>query len=61
MYIFDRWGNQIFMTTDMNEGWNGRVKGVGAIVQQDVYVYKIYTKDLLRNDHSYIGTITVVK
>ncbi|MGZ6413445.1 MAG: PKD domain-containing protein, partial [Bacteroidia bacterium] len=61
MYIFDRWGNQIFSTSDMNEGWNGRVKGVGAIVQQDVYVYKIYTKDLLRNDHNYIGTITVVK
>ena len=61
MYIFDRWGNEIFRTEDMNEGWNGRVKGVGVVVEQDVYVYKIYTKDLLHNDHDYIGTITVVK
>ena len=61
MFIFDRWGNEIFKTEDMNEGWNGRVKGLGEIVQQDVYVYKIFTKDLLHNDHSYIGSITVVR
>lgn len=61
MLIFDRWGNQIFKTENMTEGWNGRVNGVGAEVQQDVYVYKIFTKDLLHNDHRYIGSITVVK
>jgi gliding motility-associated-like protein len=61
MFIFDRWGNQIFKTSSMTEGWNGRVNGAGEEVQQDVYVYKIFTKDLLRNDHRYIGTITVVK
>jgi gliding motility-associated-like protein len=61
MIIFDRWGNQVFKTEDMNEGWNGRMNGSGAEVQQDVYVYKIVTKDLLRNEHSYIGKVTVVK
>lgn len=61
MYIFDRWGNEIFKTDDMLEGWNGRYKGTGEIVQQDVYVYKIVTKDLLRNEHQYIGSVTVVR
>lgn len=61
MLIFDRWGLQIFMTDDMNIGWNGRVNGTGAEVQQDVYVYKIYTKDLMHNDHKYIGSVTVVR
>jgi gliding motility-associated-like protein len=61
MLIFDRWGNQIFKTEDMNEGWNGKVNGTGAEVQQDVYVYKIFTKDLLHNNHSYVGHVTVVK
>lgn len=61
MYIFDRWGNEIFQTQDMDEGWNGRYKGVGAIVQQDVYVYKIVVKDLLFNEHQYIGSVTVVR
>lgn len=62
MYIFDRWGNQIFKSTDMNVGWNGRVNnGSGEPVQQDVYVYKIFTKDLLDNDHRYVGKVTVVR
>lgn len=61
MLIFDRWGNEIFKTDDMNEGWNGRVNGTGAEVQQDVYVYKIFTRDLHRNKHRYIGHVTVVK
>lgn len=61
MVIFDRWGNEIFTTEDMTEGWNGRVKGIGELVQQDVYVYKILTKDLQYNDHQYIGSVTVVR
>lgn len=61
MSIFDRWGNEIFKTEDMAEGWNGRVFNQGAEVQQDVYVYKVFTKDLLRNDHQYIGSVTVVR
>lgn len=61
MLIFDRWGNEIFKTEDMKAGWNGRVRGLGEVVQQDVYIYKIFTKDLLHNDHSYIGTVTIVK
>lgn len=61
MFIFDRWGNQIFKTDDMSRGWNGRMNNTGEIVQQDVYVYKIFTKDLLHNKHSYVGSITVVK
>jgi gliding motility-associated-like protein len=61
MLIFDRWGNEIFMTEDMNEGWNGKMKGTGTEVQQDVYVYKILTKDLLRNKHEYVGRVTVVR
>jgi gliding motility-associated-like protein len=61
MLIFDRWGNQIFKTEDMKEGWNGKVNGQGEIVQQDVYVYKIFTKDLYSNNHRYVGRVTVVK
>ncbi len=61
MLIFDRWGNEIFKTEDINEGWNGKIYGVGEPVQQDVYVYKIFTKDILYNDHQYIGHVTVVR
>lgn len=39
MLIFNRWGELIFQSNDMNEGWNGSY--MGNPVQQDVYVYKI--------------------
>ena len=37
--IFDRWGNRVFSTTDVNLGWNGLLKGRAA--DTGVYVYII--------------------
>ncbi len=39
MRIYDRWGELIFKTNNVYEGWNGKVKGVDA--KSDVYIYKI--------------------
>ena len=39
LLIFDRWGEQIFRTTDIYTGWNGKYNGNDC--QIDVYVYKI--------------------
>jgi gliding motility-associated-like protein len=39
MRIFNRWGELLFETSDMNNGWDGRYKG--QIVQTDTYVYTI--------------------
>ena len=37
--IFNRWGEEMFFTTDKEEGWNGYYKGV--LQNNDVYAYKI--------------------
>lgn len=39
MLIFDRWGNEVFASDDLYQGWDGTVRGQD--VQQDVYVWKI--------------------
>ncbi len=39
MYVFDRWGELIFESTDISQGWNGYY--MGNLCQQGVYVYKI--------------------
>lgn len=39
MEIFNRWGELIFQSSDINTGWNGTVNGVN--VQEDVYVWRI--------------------
>lgn len=60
MYVFDRWGMELYHTTDINQGWNGTVKG-STIAQEDSYVYKITATDFWNNQHAYTGVITLLK
>ncbi len=61
MLIFDRWGERIFKSTDLHTGWNGAKNNLGALVQEDVYVYKVVLKDWAGKRHQYIGHVTIVK
>lgn len=61
MYIFDRWGMEIYHTNNINNGWNGAVHGVGAICQEDTYIYKITVTDAANMQHSYIGNVNLLK
>ncbi|NVO02491.1 MAG: gliding motility-associated C-terminal domain-containing protein, partial [Bacteroidetes bacterium] len=59
MYIFDRWGEMIFTTKDLNEGWDGTYKG--AKVQVGVYVWRIITTDWEGNKRNYMGHVNVIR
>jgi gliding motility-associated-like protein len=59
MSIFDRWGNSLFHTEDINKHWDGTVHG--NVAQEDVYVYVINIKDNLGEGHKYIGSVTLVR
>jgi len=59
MWIYDRWGNSVFYTDDINKHWDGRMNG--NEVQQDVYVYMIKIVDFKKEQHSYIGNVTLEK
>jgi gliding motility-associated-like protein len=64
MYIFDRWGNPIFTSNDINTGWNGRrnnSSGTEAL-QEDVYVWKIDLSSVVdKQSRSYTGIVTLLK
>ena len=61
MFIFDRWGNEIYHTTDYTQPWNGKVnQGIEAELM-DVYIYTFKIKDVKGKKHDYKGTITLVK
>jgi gliding motility-associated-like protein len=60
MWIFDRWGNLIYYTNDINKPWDGRVNGGGEVVQQDVYVWKVAVLDVFNHNHKYIGHVSVI-
>lgn len=59
--VFDRWGELIYRTTDVNKGWDGRMKGSNDIVKQDVYVWKVELDDIFNKHHSYVGHVTLIK
>src|ERR1051326_6290747 len=49
MWIFDRWGNNIFYTEKWGKGWDGHANDGSDLVQEDVYVWKIEVNDLFGN------------
>ncbi|MDI9576101.1 MAG: PKD domain-containing protein [Bacteroidota bacterium] len=55
--IFDRWGKQLFYTTDLYVGWDGKYKD--EFVKQDMYVYSI--KVILEDgEHIFRGALYVI-
>jgi hypothetical protein len=68
MYIFNRWGEQIFVTHDLYEGWNGIPENYknelhcsNKISQDEVYVYLVLLKDIFGVPHRYIGNVNLIK
>ncbi len=58
--IFDRWGQEIFKTNRWGEGWNGKVKEGGKLVQLGTYVWLVRVYDIQRNFHQYTGRLSVL-
>jgi gliding motility-associated-like protein len=63
LQIFDRWGKLIFESDDINKGWDGSVNGKGDAesTKSDVYVWKAEVVDVLKERHSMIGHVTLLK
>ncbi len=57
--IFNRWGELIFVSTDIYIGWDGYYKG--QICEQDVYIWKAYVK--LNNGKTFkkTGDVTLLR
>lgn len=59
MYIYNRWGEQIYVSKDMLQPWNGKHKGSIAMI--DTYIYLIRTVNIKNEEHDYHGTVTLVR
>ncbi|HEY6160378.1 MAG TPA: PKD domain-containing protein [Bacteroidia bacterium] len=58
-YIYDRWGNLLFHTTDINQRWDGKSKNGGAL-EEDVYVYLFVFDDFQGNYHEVTGHVSLL-
>lgn len=61
LWIFDRWGNMLFHSEDLNKGWDGKANGGKDASQIDVFVWKVELTDVFNKVHNYIGTVTLVR
>ncbi len=61
MMIYNRWGELIYQTENVNKGWDGRAKGGDEVAQDGVYVYKIIIKDFELRYHEFTGSVTLLK
>ncbi|MCX6271359.1 MAG: choice-of-anchor L domain-containing protein [Bacteroidetes bacterium] len=59
MQVFDRWGELIHSSDDIDTGWNGYYKG--NIAQSGVYTLIIRYRDALGSKHSYYGKISLIR
>ena len=61
LLIFDRWGNLIFESHALENGWDGKARGHSEISQVDTYVWKLSVIDL-KNQHHYLeGHVNLLK
>lgn len=60
--IFDRWGEKIYKSEDINEGWDGKYQGRGGeIVQEGVYTWLINVTNVFGKAHELKGHVTLIK
>ncbi|MFZ4740433.1 MAG: gliding motility-associated C-terminal domain-containing protein [Bacteroidales bacterium] len=55
--IYNRWGQLVFETNDINQGWDGRFKG--EYVQSGSYVYYIFIDNGYEGSYEKVGTVTI--
>ena len=61
MFIYDRWGNKIFESINLNTGWNGLNKN-NELCQSGVYVYRIILEEKIdESNRAYVGNITLIR
>lgn len=62
LWIYDRWGNMVFETTDPDKGWNGSVNNGSFYPQNDIFVWRMEVKAVNGKDTEvFEGTITLLR
>ncbi len=57
--IFNKWGELLFISKDVNIGWDGYYRN--ELSKQDVYVYKIKVKFIDGRAESFVGDVTLLR
>jgi gliding motility-associated-like protein len=60
MWIFDRWGQELYFSNDPEKGWNGLDRNTGETLAQGVYVYRIRIVDNNNKPKVFLGHVNLL-
>ncbi|HIK62380.1 MAG TPA: hypothetical protein EYG01_00035, partial [Flavobacteriales bacterium] len=61
MQIYNRWGEVVFESDDINRGWNGTTRDGGNIASIGVYLYYIAVEDIYGEIFKYEGKLDLLR
>ena len=61
MWIYERWGSMVYHTSNIKNGWEGKIASTLQDAPQDVYTWKVELKDVFGKKHSYVGHVTLLR
>lgn len=59
MSIYNRWGERVYFSDNLNEGWNGKYNG--EVAAQGVYLYKLTIVGINQDTSTQKGTFRVIR
>lgn len=57
--VFDRWGNDVFHTDDVNKSWDGQIQG--QLAPFGVYTWIVMFTDTQQSKHEETGQVTLLR
>ncbi|MEO8147317.1 MAG: PKD domain-containing protein [Bacteroidia bacterium] len=61
MRIFNRWGQEVYQSGNLNQPWRGTFKDNETACQDGVYIYKIKASDYYGKHHEYTGSVKLIR
>jgi gliding motility-associated-like protein len=62
LVVYDRWGDLVFSTTDINQGWNGAKMNSEYYCPTGVYAYNLKYRNAITNQAQEVaGSITLIR
>ncbi|MBN1183151.1 MAG: PKD domain-containing protein [Bacteroidales bacterium] len=59
IWIYNRWGELVFHTTNPDEGWDGTLHG--KLCRMDTYVYKVKANFSSGKSYFHVGDVTLIR
>lgn len=61
LFIFNRWGDEIYSTEDITKGWDGKDRKHQQICEEGTYIYVVKIVDFKNTPHEYNGVVSLLK